>query len=937
VARQLDALKRALASEFPEVLHRWFPEGVLEGGVFRIGSTGGERGNSLKVNRNGQWKDWANGDFGSNLLELYAQHHRLDIVAAYDDLAPHYGLNGSTPAPVRERRADPPKPKEPPKPKHQLEIPAPEGVGPLRWRDEKVSVFEYRDFDGRLLYFTYRREPDEPSGKKDFKGFTYGTHGETGERKWIATHPPAPRPLYNLPALAASPDRTVILVSGEKCVEALQPLLTEGNWRFPVLTWAGGDQSIGKADWSPLAGKTVWYWPDEDEPRLERGKWVASGPDTIPVMGAALTAIGCKVKILRISPELLEQLPADKRDGADVADVIAAGMNIKDVLRAMVKAGQYWAPPAPEPEPTPEPPPPQEPPAEPAPEPPPAEPAPEPPPAAQLPPDAASTGLPVPLGMQENRIVLLDRRGPAIERFARADMGKRALQFMADKEDWERSKYGHPGRGEALVIDWERAADEYVAACLAQGQMATDRVLGIGVWEDRGRIVANLAREGLVVDGQLVPIAGIESAHSYIANGRPVPMVDPMPLSEALDVCDMVCSLRWEDPFYGVALAGWLATAPIVGTLPWRPNLWITGQSGSGKSFVLNHIVKPLILPVGLYVQGHTTEAGVRQTIAGKAVPVVWDEFEIESRGDSERRKAVMELIRNSTQGRTGIRKGAAGGHGGVTHLVVASWLLASVNTQQTQRADIRRTLTIELSPQSKDEARRAKEAAQFAELERRLRKWDDAIGLRWTWRSVRMAKAISVSRELMIDQMLARDVARATADQIAGLLAGYCSLLHDRPVTAAEAERLLDETYFRWLAAGSPEATAADDVTDEAELLNSMLDHQVTVTVEEGDRPVTRRVTLRELVALAVVLPHGEANKALARFGLRISGKWLLVADSHPELRKLMSDTPWQSWKQILRRIDGARPADPRYYGTRTQVRGTQIPLEACGISPVE
>ena len=901
MARQLDSLKRALASEFPEVLHRWFPDGVLEGGVFRIGSTGGEAGQSLKVNRSGQWKDWATGDFGSNLLELYAQHHRLDIVAAYDDLAPHYGLNGTTPAPARVAPTRPIAPKQS-KPGDITDIRLPaEGEPPLEQLG--VTLYHYRDLDGRLLFMVRRK--DRPDGKKDLWPLVWAT--KDGTPGWYAKHPPAPKALYNLPALTAFPDRTVLLVSGEKCVDALQPLLLDGNWRFPVLTWAGGDQSISKADWSPLAGKTVWYWPDADE----------SGAGTVPVLGETLVAIGCKVKILAIPDASLEWLP--NRDGADVADLIAHKLLNRDLLRTMIKDGRWWPPESEPPAPPPEP-----------------ATAPEPPLAVQLPPDEASTGLPVPLGMQENKVVLLDRRGPAIERFSRADMGKRALQFMADKEDWERSKYAYEGKA-GLTVDWERAADEYVAACLVQGPMATDRVLGIGVWEDRGRVVANLAREGLMVDGELVPIAGIESAHSYIANGRPVPLVEPMGLGEAIDVCDIVCSLRWADPFYGAALAGWLATAPIVGTLPWRPNLWLSGQSGSGKSFVLNHIVRPLIEPVGLYVQGHTTEAGVRQTISGKACPVVWDEFEIESRGDSERRKAVMELIRNSTQGRTGIRKGAAGGHGGVTHLVVASWLLASVNTQQTQRADIRRTLTIELAGQSRDEAKRAQEAAQFGELERRLRKWDEAIGLRWAWRSVRMAKAIRASRELMIDQMLARNIARATADQIAGLLAGYWSLLSDQAASPEQAARLLDETYFRWLEAGSPEATAADDVTDEGELLNSMLDHQVTVTIEDGERATTHRVTLRELASRAVLLPSGEANKALARFGLRISGRWLLVADNHPELRKLMSDTPWQSWKQILRRIEGAEPADPRYYGGQKQVRGTQIPLDACGISIVE
>jgi hypothetical protein len=68
--------------------------------------------------------------------------------------------------------------------------------------------------------------------------------------------------LYGLPKLAAMPDAAVLLVEGEKTTDAAQV-------HFPghaVLTWSGGAEGVGKADFSPLSGRKVILWPDNDEP-----------------------------------------------------------------------------------------------------------------------------------------------------------------------------------------------------------------------------------------------------------------------------------------------------------------------------------------------------------------------------------------------------------------------------------------------------------------------------------------------------------------------------------------------------------------------------------------------------------------------------------------------------------------------------------------------
>lgn len=326
MARQLDALKQALLAQHESILPRWFPNGRWEGGVFMLGDLSGAPGRSLKVRKDGYWKDWASGEGGTNLLELYVQAHKIEVTAAYDQLAPEFGLNG------HDRLAASPRPltaskglKSPKEPEQPIEMPT-EAPAP-RFRDppEGVqSLFEYRDLDNRLLCVV--RRIDYPDQSKDVRPWV-----RIGG-KWVCKGPRAPKPLYNQPSLAGIPaDRWVILVSGEKCVDALQPLLVakDGKVLHPVLTWMGGDQAVHKADWSPLADRRILYWPDADE----------SGKATILPVCELLQAQRCRVNVVAIPDNVLAQLPENSRQKADVADLIRAGLFDLKLLKRMKDAG----------------------------------------------------------------------------------------------------------------------------------------------------------------------------------------------------------------------------------------------------------------------------------------------------------------------------------------------------------------------------------------------------------------------------------------------------------------------------------------------------------------------------------------------------------------------------------------------------------------------
>lgn len=85
---------------------------------------------------------------------------------------------------------------------------------------------------------------------------------------WIGKFPPQPFPLYNLGVARYA--KKILMVEGEKCVDAVHGICqdwTETTGVAAVSPLGGADSEGKKAhntDWSPLAGKDVYWWPDND-------------------------------------------------------------------------------------------------------------------------------------------------------------------------------------------------------------------------------------------------------------------------------------------------------------------------------------------------------------------------------------------------------------------------------------------------------------------------------------------------------------------------------------------------------------------------------------------------------------------------------------------------------------------------------------------------
>lgn len=287
-AREYERVAAALLVKGESVCRHLLPSGRKEGNEWRVGSLNGEQGRSMGVNlRTGKWADFAGKDGGGDLLYLWSDVHGISVHEALVEAEQWLGwdtgkakVDTTWPRPIVVPAMTAPISREDDKDKWWLRI------DPKKW--------EYFDAKGEL-WATVRRWDNPDLNHPERKRVRPWDHKREDE-KW----PEGARPLYKLDEISQSTG-PVILVEGEKCADALRTL------GHVATTMPGGASAARVIDWSPLHGRDVVRWADNDE---AGAKWAET---TL----AALMASG--VRSIRDVTT-----PSGKPDGWDCADATDA-------------------------------------------------------------------------------------------------------------------------------------------------------------------------------------------------------------------------------------------------------------------------------------------------------------------------------------------------------------------------------------------------------------------------------------------------------------------------------------------------------------------------------------------------------------------------------------------------------------------------------------
>jgi putative DNA primase/helicase len=532
--------------------------------------------------------------------------------------------------------------------------------------------------------------------------------------------------------------------------------------------------------------------------------------------------------------------------------------------------------------------------------------------------------LPIGCDKDNGRYVLLLNGGAnLVRRFTVNDFTKRGcLLEIAPWEYWS-SAYGYPDSKGVMRVDITSAAvalESYTNAGRS-GMYNPDRIRGRGAWIDNGKPVIHMG-SWLQYDGDHVSLNDVAGSSYFYLRGTEIMSRETLPLTTS--DCEVLLRASqlfdWGSPLHGALFLGWNAIAPVCGGLDWRPHAWIVGDPSSGKStaYKLSEAIQGSF---ALKVQGNTTYAGISQSLASDARPVLFDEIE-KGEGNLAKVQAILEISRQAASDiGGGTVKGSATGSA-VEYKIRSSFLFMSINDSVKKEQDKQRIAILKLrSPGDSDDEIERREK-QFLAVEKAIAEIGDPewnFSQRFLVRQATLLPVLKANIGVFKRVLLPVFKHQRHATVFGTLMAGYCSCLRDDIITEEEALEMIHTRGFVW----SDFAEEAKDVEGaQHSIIREIMQSQIRFQNEE--------VTVGELIYKASTSLNGEHNTALGRYGIRVlPGDRIFIESTNKNLQRLLKDTVGMiGQNKILGRLPDTVSRTAMVRKGERSVRGLSLPL---------
>lgn len=861
-----DKIKR-IAGTDESYLMKLLPNAIKRGNELICGDIYGSKGESFSYNiRSGLWADFSTQQSGASIIDLVMLRDNLNAKDAAEKINSEVGGVQNVDAPVKLKAVN----------KNIVAKVAPKNShAQAVVRDgERIPLSKtwiYRNADGYPVACDGRIDYED--GKKEVIPFLYNG------KEWYTKALTGDRILYNLDKITQDKERTVIISEGCKTADAVSTYFPN----YISTTWQGGSNAVSKTDWKPLYGRKVIIVPDADDVGRKAANSIAS----------KLSKQGTNVRI--VTTDSMENI----KKGWDIADALQAGMPQEAIIDFFKKnIGEYIATSSEE---------------------------------DVIDPDAIPTNnMDIKyddtyfrcLGVQGDTHFFYKKQTSQIIEFKPSHYDAKHLINLAPLVWWQAN---YPQKDGA---NWTQATDDLCRLQEKIGIFDNTKIRGRGAWFDAGRTVLHLG-DVLFVDGKLVDIDDFYTEYFYERSpSLAVKVQSFLPAGESKKLVDLCRMARWEKPCYGDILAGWMFSALVCGAMSFRSHLYLVGAAGSGKSWMLDNVVKRIMGNMALSISSKSTEAGIRDQLGGDIRPVIFDEAEAENNQDKIRMQAVFDLARNGSS-----EKADAIVKFGAKYVCRSAFLFASINSSMSKTADLSRTAFIKLanSPVRKSQELKEADNVKFRELEAfASRLLTDEFIRCLLARAICLVPVIRKSHKVVADLAAKEFGSRRLGDQMAMIVAGLHGLYSDDVITEEEARNLITSTALQ------ADKEDADDQTQEERCLDYLLFSQI----DTQSRGSTKRYLLNLLVSVmnqsdeVEGLERSHVTQDLNSKGLSIANfgaiQYLCLSTNKSALpSKLFADSEWSfSWQDALCRIDGVFKTPNKYFCKTLTSRAVAVPL---------
>lgn len=442
--------------------------------------------------------------------------------------------------------------------------------------------------------------------------------------------------VFNLDKIAEDRESKILICEGAKCAVAADSLPG-----FIGSTWNGGSKKAKYADWSSMKNRDVYIYPDDDLQKDKNGKnwpWYRQP--------GYLAAFEIKKKLPNAI--IVKPLPDARKIKPSGADIIEALQCVtpEELAEYILQCDPVLHPSDQQREP-------------------------------------GKAGLPFKVlgNSDDGRAYFVGVNGRLVD-LSTTSLNKTQLINLADIS-WWRDNFGFENK-----INWDDAVNFVVNAATGKAYN-TDNIRGRGAWKDKESRCYN--------DGQKVTGPEVTDKYYLKANKIDIGLEHEHADKElANSMSAAISRMSFETPLDCIRMLGWALLAPFAGALPWRPAVLITGESQSGKSTLIEQVLKPLSLPE-MFSGGGTTEAGVRQWIGSDSLSVVVEEAEADTKKKKKNREDLFSLMRQSTSDDAPrIAKGTATGKP-IKYRMRSMFLFAAISPDIEHSADDNRIFRVNM------------------------------------------------------------------------------------------------------------------------------------------------------------------------------------------------------------------------------------------------
>jgi len=484
---------------------------------------------------------------------------------------------------------------------------------------------------------------------------------------------------------------------------------------------------------------------------------------------------------------------------------------------------------------------------------------------------------PVFLGFREQTYFMQSRRTYEIIGVKAKDLTSAAMMFQISTREFWSSRF----LNEKNIIDWAMAADYVIHQCALRGVWDPARCLGRGTWKindqhfavnygDRIEIRPFFPLDGEPVrtftnftDAELLESRSVYISASSI-NGPSTSAFTGGNDERLLKFYSIMKSIPWQmagSGFYDKLMIGWMVVSPLAGLLKWRPHIWFAGERGSGKSWIISEIIRKIIGQWSVNLSSITTEPGLRRTLRGDALPIIFEEASVTDANDMLRIAAILKLARvaSSQDGLNTIVQ-TDGDLRPVSWTICNSFLVSAMDTHLSASADETRFAVLRITKRV--------DAAIFEEkLARPVRALlDEDFSSAFLDRILaRTGRIIEANNHIVL--FLSRHVEMRVAQVYGGLLAGYFGLTEDGSLpTETDAEIWLHKLGVTTVL--NQIMQDASESSDALPVFNRLMQEPVMV---DTNTPAGKKVTTVGLLCTAAISgrSHDDVSPELAKHAL--------------------------------------------------------------------